>query len=265
MGLMLESASERLCEKGMPHHRAPDKRPALRLRMHEEAGELRIPFTSGILVGIGETARERVESLLAIRDSHLRHGHIQEVIVQNFTPRPGIPMADVSEPGDETMAHAIALARLVLPPEVSVQSPPNLNPTRTALMLRAGINDLGGISPVTPDYINPRHPWPHLIRLRDACERAGFALRPRVPIYDRYIEREGWLDAGLRDAVETQRARLAEWSGAWGVPPSPLRGDSPRKRGKSVSKRGDSQRKRGENVSERGDAAAAGAGEEAGP
>lgn len=211
MGLMLENVSERLCEKGMPHHRAPDKRPAVRLRMHEEAGELRIPFTSGILVGIGETARERVESLLAIRESHLRHGHIQEVIVQNFTPRPDVPMADAPEADDDAMAHAIAMARLVLPAEVSVQSPPNLNAARTALLLRAGVNDLGGISPVTPDYINPRHPWPLLLGLRDTCEREGFALRPRLPVYDRYVDEDGWLDAGLRTAVQARRARLGAW------------------------------------------------------
>jgi FO synthase len=211
MGLMLETSSERLCEKGMPHHRAPDKRPAVRLHMHEEAGELRIPFTSGILVGIGESARERVESLLAIRDVHARHGHIQEVIVQNFTPRPGVPMADAPEADDDAMAHAIAMARLVLPPEVSVQSPPNLNATRTALLLRAGVNDLGGISPVTPDYINPRHPWPLLPALRDVCAREGFALWPRLPVYDRFVDEDGWLDEGLRDAVQAQRAALVTW------------------------------------------------------
>ncbi len=212
LGLMLENVSERLCAKGMPHHRAPDKRPAVRLRMHAEAGELGIPFTSGILIGIGETARERVESLLAIRELHRSHGHIQEVIVQNFTPRAGIPMAGVAEPDDAVMAHAVAMARLILPAEVSVQSPPNLNPTRTALLLRAGINDLGGISPVTPDYINPGHPWPHLAGLAEACAREGFALRPRLPIYDRYIDRKGWFDASLQGAIEAQRERLARWS-----------------------------------------------------
>jgi len=187
LGIMLENISERLCEPGMPHHRAPDKRPAVRMRMMREAGALKIPFTTGILIGIGETRRERVQSLLAIRDLHREHGHIQEVIVQNFTPRPGVPMAEHGEPADDEMAHAVAMARLILDAEISVQSPPNLNPTRTALLLAAGINDFGGISPVTPDYINPRHPWPHLDGLYAACEREGFALRPRAPIYDRYV------------------------------------------------------------------------------
>src|SRR4029077_5135603 len=127
LGLMLENISPRLCEPGMPHHRAPDKRPAVRVKMIEEAGALSIPFTTGILVGIGETRRERVESLLAIRALHRRFGHIQEVIVQNFTPRPQIALSERLEPDDLEMAHAVALARLILDPEVSVQSPPNLN------------------------------------------------------------------------------------------------------------------------------------------
>ena len=209
LGLMLECVSERLCEPGMPHHRAPDKRPAVRLRMLEEAGALRIPFTTGILVGIGETRRERVESLLAIRALHRRHGHVQEVIVQNFTPRPDVPMADVSEPDDVEMAHAVAMARLILDPEVSLQSPPNLNPHRTALLLRAGVNDFGGISPLTPDYINPRHPWPHLDALGRACRAEGFALRPRLPVYPRFVERQGWLDARLGPYVRAAATRHA--------------------------------------------------------
>jgi FO synthase len=208
LGLMLENVSSRLCEPGMPHHRAPDKRPAVRMRMLAEAGELAIPFTTGILIGIGETRRERVESLLAIRAVHRRFGHIQEVIVQNFTPRPEIAMAQVCEADDVEMAHAVAAARLILDPEVSVQSPPNLNPTRTALLLRAGINDFGGISPVTPDYINPRHPWPHLEALAGACREQGFALRPRLPIYERHLEQAQWLDPGLREPVQAARARL---------------------------------------------------------
>jgi FO synthase len=208
LGLMLENISPRLCEPGMPHHRAPDKRPAVRVKMIEEAGALAIPFTTGILVGIGETRRERVESLLAIRALHRRFGHIQEVIVQNFTPRPEIAMAEVLEPDDFEMAHAVAMARLILDRDVSLQSPPNLNPARTALLLRAGINDFGGISPVTPDYINPRHPWPHLEMLASACRAEGFALSPRLPIYERYLERESWLEPELREHVDAARARL---------------------------------------------------------
>ncbi len=208
LGLMLENISARLCERGMPHFRAPDKRPESRMRMIKEAGELAIPFTTGILIGIGETRRERVESLLVIRDAHLQHGHIQEVIVQNFTPRPDIVMHDVNEQQDAEMAHAIAIARLVLPVDVSLQAPPNLNSERTALLLRAGINDFGGISPVTPDYINPRHPWPQLVSLADACRAQGFDLRPRMPIYERYLDRPGMLDESLRLPVLRAQSRL---------------------------------------------------------
>jgi len=212
LGLMLENVSERLCEPGMPHHRAPDKRPSVRLRMLEEAGALRIPFTTGILVGIGETRRERVESLLAIRELHRRYGHIQEVIVQNFTPRPSVAMAAVPEPNDVEMAHSVAMARLILDDEVSLQSPPNLNPHRTALLLRAGIDDFGGISPVTPDYINPRHPWPHLDGLAQACRSEGFALRPRLPVYPRYLQGDAFLDERLRPHVAAAAERLARFA-----------------------------------------------------
>ncbi len=201
LGLMLESASPRLCLPGMPHHRAPDKRPARRLAMIEEAGRLRIPFTTGILLGIGETSVERVESLLAIRRLHRAHGHVQEVIIQNFRARPGIPMAEAVEPDDLEMAHAVALARLILDEEVGVQAPPNLNPSVTALLLASGIDDFGGISPVTPDYVNPRHPWPHLEALAEACARAGFTLAPRLPIRPDYLAKDGWLDDELRPFV----------------------------------------------------------------
>jgi FO synthase len=193
----------------MPHHRAPDKRPRVRMRMLEEAGELAIPFTTGILIGIGETRRERVESLLAIRALHARYGHIQEVIVQNFVPKPEIAMADVAEQADLEMLHAIAMARLILPVEVSLQAPPNLNAQRTAQLVAAGINDFGGISPVTPDYINPQQPWPHLLTLRSACKALGFELEPRLAIYDRYCEGSMWLDPRLREHVAACRERVS--------------------------------------------------------
>jgi FO synthase len=209
LGLMLENISPRLCDKGMPHHRAPDKRPARRVQMLEEAGELGIAFTTGILVGIGETRRERVESLLAIRELHRKHGHIQEVIVQNFTPRPEIAMHDVPAQDDLEMQHALALARLILPLEISLQAPPNLNAERTALLIRSGINDFGGISPVSPDYINPAHPWPHLLELRGACAALGFRLEPRLPVYDAYLERPGFVDEPLRGQTLAARERLA--------------------------------------------------------
>jgi FO synthase len=209
LGLMLECSSPRLCEPGMPHHRAPDKRPEKRLAMIASAGRLRIPFTTGILVGIGETRRERVESLLAIRTLHRAHGHVQEVIVQNFRAVPGVPMQHALEPDEDEVTLAVALARLVLDRDVSVQSPPNLNPAAAEALLAAGLNDFGGISPLTPDYINPRHPWPHLDALGDACARAGFALRPRPPVYDHYVGRAGFLDPALVAPTRAVQARLA--------------------------------------------------------
>jgi FO synthase len=208
LGLMLESASARLCEPGMPHHRAPDKRPEVRLRMIDEAGELQIPFTTGILIGIGETRRERAEALLAIRRAHRAHGHIQEVIVQPFRAHPSTRMNGAPELHDDEIAHAVALARLVLDEEITVQSPPNLNAEGIASLLGAGINDFGGISPVTPDYINPRHPWPHLARLSAACAREGFELAPRLAIHDAWTARAGFVDASLRENMERARARL---------------------------------------------------------
>jgi FO synthase len=200
LGLMLESVSPRLCAPGMPHHRAPDKRPEKRLAMIAAAGRLKIPFTTGILIGIGETRRERAESLLAIRRLHRAHGHVQEVIVQNFRAMTGTPMADAPEPDEAEMSHAVALARLILDDDVSLQAPPNLSPAGVPALVAAGINDLGGISPVTPDYINPRHPWPHLDALRRELGGLGFELAPRLAVYERFISAE-WLDARLLPLV----------------------------------------------------------------
>jgi FO synthase len=213
LGLMLECASPRLCEPGMPHHRAPDKRPDRRLAMIDAAGRLRIPFTTGILVGIGETRRERVESLLAIREAHRRHGHIQEVIVQNFRAVPGVPMSHAPEPDDDEVTLAVAMARLILDGDVSLQAPPNLNPASAEALLASGLNDFGGISPVTPDYINPRHPWPHIAALGDACARAGFVLSPRASIYDRYVDSPGFLDPRLVAPTRDVQERLAAQGG----------------------------------------------------
>jgi 7,8-didemethyl-8-hydroxy-5-deazariboflavin synthase CofG subunit len=212
LGLMLECVSPRLCGPGMPHHRAPDKRPDRRMAMIEAAGRLRIPFTTGILVGIGETPRERVESLLAIRRVHRAYGHIEEVIVQPFRAVPGVPMEHHPEPSDVEIAAAIAMARLVLDSDVSVQAPPNLNPDAAAMLLAAGLNDFGGISPVTPDYINPRHPWPHVGALAAACARAGFTLRARASIYDRFVGRAGFLDPRLLAPTREVQSRLASGS-----------------------------------------------------
>lgn len=201
LGLMLESVSPRLRERGAVHQWAPDKDPAVRLQMLREAGELQIPFTTGLLIGIGETLEERVDTLLAIRDLHRTYGHIQEVIVQNFRAKPTIPLADAPEPEAVEMARTVALARLLLPADVSVQAPPNLSPDDHALLLSAGLNDWGGMSPLTPDYVNPEAPWPHVDALGDTCRAAGYALTERLPIYPSYIDRPGWLHPALRERV----------------------------------------------------------------
>ena len=201
-GIMLESTSRRLCGKGGPHYGSPDKDPAVRLATLEHAGELAVPFTTGILIGIGETRRERIESLLAIRDLADRYGHVQEVIVQNFRAKPGTPMAAAPEPSLEDHLWTIAAARLLLGPETSVQAPPNLRPGALARLVEAGIDDWGGVSPVTPDHVNPEAPWPHLLELERATESAGKSLAPRLPLYPRYVaDPERWVDPGLRSAV----------------------------------------------------------------
>lgn len=209
LGLMLENVSERLCQKGMPHQRAPDKRPAKRLQMTREAGELKIPFTSGLLIGIGETVDERVDTILAIRRLHRAYGHIGEVIVQNFRSHPTTPMGLACEPSSDELAATIAMARLILDDEVSVQAPPNLNPASTSTLIHAGINDLGGISPVSPDYINPQHPWPYLERLGEACASEGFRLEPRLPVYTGHLEAQGFVDSSLRPRIDRLQMELA--------------------------------------------------------
>lgn len=206
MGLMLENISPRLRGRGEVHQAAPDKDPALRIKMIDEAGELKIPFTSGILLGIGETTAERAQSLIAIRGSHERHGHVQEVIIQNFRAKPEIAMADAPEPDALEMVRAIATARLVLGADANVQAPPNLSPNQIELFLRAGINDWGGISPLSKDYVNPEAPWPHIERLGERCARAGFTLGERLAIYPEYIEDE-WLDPAVATNVRAMWAR----------------------------------------------------------
>jgi len=190
--------SPRLMEPGMPHHACPDKAPRRRLRMMEEAGELRIPFTTGILVGIGETARERVESLIAIRELGDKHGHIQEVIIQNFLPKPGTDMARHPEAGNALELATVALARLVLGESWHIQAPPNLNPAALGRLLAAGIDDWGGVSPLTIDHVNPEAPWPALRRLETLTREAGFLLRERLGIYPEYLlEQRGFIDPSL--------------------------------------------------------------------
>jgi 7,8-didemethyl-8-hydroxy-5-deazariboflavin synthase CofG subunit len=201
MGIMLENVSDRLLGRGMAHDRAPDKVPARRLKTIALAGKLGIPFTTGILIGIGESARERVDALVAIRDLHERWGHIQEVIVQNFRAKPRIPMRDAAEPTLDDLLRTLAVARLVLGPEVNIQAPPNLTQDVYPRLLAAGLNDWGGISPLTPDHINPEKPWPGLRALRAATESQGFRFRERLAIYPEYATRAEFLDEGLRPRV----------------------------------------------------------------
>jgi len=210
LGLMLESTSERLRQRGQAHYYAPDKDPARRIRMHEEAGELRIPFTSGILLGIGETPAERVDTLLTIRDLDDRYDHIQEVIVQPFHPKPGTPMQGLAPIDDDEVAAWVALARLILGRRMNVQAPPNLAPNVLERLLRSGVNDWGGVSPVTIDFINPEAPWPALEELRRRTEAAGQRLVERLPVYPRdLVERPDRLDPRVREAA----LRLADASG----------------------------------------------------
>lgn len=203
VGLMLETVANRLGGTGGPHEHAPDKRPARRLRTIETAGRLGIAFTTGILFGIGETRAERVESLLAVRDLHDRYGHIQEVIVQNFRTKPRIPMAGRPEPTLDELRRTLAVARLLLGPDVNVQAPPNLSPGTYPALIASGLNDWGGVSPLTIDYINPEAPWPHLAALEAATAAAGARLRERLAIYPEFIHRPGFVPEALRRRVLT--------------------------------------------------------------
>jgi 7,8-didemethyl-8-hydroxy-5-deazariboflavin synthase CofG subunit len=205
MGLMLESTSERLREKGMAHYYSPDKDPDVRIRMHEQAGELRIPFTSGILLGIGENPIERVDTLLTIRELDDRYGHIQEVIVQPFHAKSDTPMAAAASLPDAEVAGWVAMARLILGPEMNVQAPPNLAPSALALLLRSGLNDWGGVSPVTIDFINPEAPWPAIEALRMHTEAAGQRLVERLPVYPKHLlDRSDFFEPRVREAVLAQ-------------------------------------------------------------
>ena len=202
MGIMLETVSERLLGPGMAHDRAPDKVPARRLRTIALAGKLAIPFTTGILIGIGETHAERIEALLAIRDLHERHGHIQEVIVQNFRRKPGIPMRDHPEPEMDDILRTAAVARLLLGPEMNIQVPPNLSDAEFARLPEAGINDWGGVSPLTLDHINPERPWPLIPDLRRATEGEGFGFRERLAVYPEFARRPEFVAESLRPRVD---------------------------------------------------------------
>ena len=210
-GLMLESTSEALCAPGGPHHGSPDKLPQVRLASLAAAGRAGMAMTSGLLSGIGETVRERVDALMALRDLHRAHGHLQEVIVQNFCPTPGTRMAHMPGVDEETMLRTIAMARVILPPDVSVQVPPNLNDARIARLIDAGMDDWGGISPVTPDHVNPEKRWPEVERLGAICAGKGLPLAPRLILHPRFVTdaQGGWIDPALRPAV----LRLADAQG----------------------------------------------------
>jgi len=204
LGLMLESTSAALMQPGGAHDNAPDKVPAKRLRTIEEAGKLRIPFTTGLLIGIGETLEDRVDSLLSIQELHARYGHIQEVIIQNFRAKPEIPMHASAGPSTGEMLRTVAVARLMLR-NMNIQAPPNLSAPDYETLLDAGVNDWGGVSPLTPDFINPEAPWPHLEDLRSRTEARGYELRKRLPVYPEFLamvnERRGLLAEKLRTVV----------------------------------------------------------------
>jgi len=225
MGIMLESVSERLCQKGGPHYGSPDKAPAARLTAIEEAGRAKVPFTTGLLIGIGETRAERIEALLAIRALHRRYGHIQEVIVQNFRAKPDTRMADHPEPSLDEHLWTIAAARLLLGSEMTIQAPPNLHRREElGALIRAGVNDWGGVSPLTPDHVNPEAPWPHLEVLEDATAAAGRMLTQRLaigPLHAREAAR--WTDPGIAPlvlrAVDARGLPKAdEWAAGHGDP-----------------------------------------------
>jgi FO synthase len=225
MGLMLESAADRLSQKGGVHFGSPDKRPAVRLATIRDAGELAIPFTTGLLIGIGETRRERIEALLAIRELHDAYGHIQEVIIQPFRAKPGTRMSQHPDAGDDELLWTLAVARIVLGGAMNLQTPPNLAPQRLADAIAAGVNDWGGISPVTPDFVNPEAPWPAVDALATEMAACGRILAPRLPLYPRYArDAERWLDRSMRGAVlRASDAHGLARGDAWspGVAPSP--------------------------------------------
>lgn len=210
MGVMLESMSTRLCQHGGAHFGSPDKAPDVRAQTIDEAGRAKVAFTTGILIGIGETRSERVEALLRIRQSHEEFGHIQEVIVQNFRAKPGTKMSDAAEPDLDDHLWSIAMARLILPPQISVQAPPNLaasdNTTNwddaLCALVNAGVNDFGGISPVTIDHVNPEAPWPQIERLERAVDAAGRSLAPRLAVYPRYLHKRAYFSEPMQIAAK---------------------------------------------------------------
>ena len=202
MGIMLESASDRLTEKGQPHYGSPDKVPAVRLKTLADAGATKVPMTTGILIGIGETRRERIDSLLKIKQLHDEYGHIQEVIIQNFKAKPNTKMRYAPEPSLEELLWTIAVARIIFGSDMSVQAPPNLSPGVLPRLVEAGINDWGGVSPLTPDFVNPEAPWPHLEELARETARTGKTLEQRLTVYPNYIqEASTWIDENFHSPI----------------------------------------------------------------
>ncbi len=198
MGLMLENSSSRFQNKGMPHENSPYKNPTKRKTTIELAGKMKIPFTSGILVGIGETREERIKSLLDLADMHLKYDHLQEIIVQNFQPLPNTPMENHQPLDKEEFILTVALARLILPEKVSIQVPPNLNQGRILETIQAGANDLGGVSPVSIDYVNYTSPWPKITELAEKLNTNGYSLVERLPVYPQYIK---WTSPQIKEVL----------------------------------------------------------------
>ena len=223
-GIMLETTSERLCEPGQVHHGSPDKHPAVRLETLRLAGELRVPFTTGILIGIGETRAETLAAFEAIRDLHARYGHIQEVIIQNFRAKPKTRRADADEPGLEELLWTIAAARVVLGGAMNIQAPPNLSPGVYQRLVAAGLNDWGGVSPVTPDHVNPEAPWPHLEELAQRTAEAGKVLVQRLPVYPGFTDASWQAPAVLTRVMQASDAagfaRGDDWSPGEVTPPA---------------------------------------------
>ncbi len=231
MGIMLESTAQHLCDKGGPHYGSPDKEPQARLQTLRTAGELRVPFTTGLLIGIGESRTERIEALLAIRDLHRQYGHIQEVIIQNFRAKPDIRMAEHPEPDLDEHLWTIAVARLIFGGDITVQAPPNLQPGVLQELIRAGVNDWGGVSPVTPDHVNPERPWPHLEKLAQETAAAGRQLCARLPLGPQYaLNGERWLSKDiepgvLRHSDASGLAREETWYAGAGDPVPTMAGN----------------------------------------
>jgi FO synthase len=201
MGVMLESSSERLTQKGMPHEMAPSKNPKVRIKTLEDAGDLRIPTTTGLLIGIGEEPPDIIDSLFLIKGINQRYGHIQEVIIQNFAPKPGTPMSAILPPANGFFLMIVSLARIVLG-EMNIQVPPNLTPYTFGKYLEAGINDWGGISPLTIDHVNPEFSWPSISSLRDVTQATGYSLRARLPVYPEFLFDNRFIPEGLRSYIE---------------------------------------------------------------